>query len=82
MKNRFIDALIKFILFSAFLHLLLLLIFLVFTHDFTGVNYFNIIGLNLFFPNIGQGFASQIFSLLTMAVTYGLIFFIINKKGG
>ena len=80
MKKHFINALIKFILFSATLHILLLLIFFVFKRDLTLINYFNIIGLNLFFPEVGQGLASQIFSLLTMVVIYGLIFFVSSRK--
>jgi len=80
MKNRFLNTLVKFILFSAVLHILLLAIAFVFKRDLTAVNYFNVVGLNLFFPEIGQGLASQIFSLLTMVVIYGLIFFVSNKK--
>lgn len=80
MKNRFLDVLIKFILFSAVLHITLLLIFFVISHDLTVVNYYQIIGLNLFFPQIGQGAVSQVLSILTMILFYGLIFVFARRK--
>ncbi len=79
MKNRFLDALIKLILFSAVIHLLILAVIFAVKHDLTVINYFNILNIDYFFPGVDQGFAGQVFSGLTIAALYGIMF-LFNKK--
>ena len=78
-KNRCIDALLKFILFSAFVHIFLIIVFFVTNLDITLLNYFNILDIDLFFPNIASGFLSQILSILVMIFIYILIFLFFTK---
>ncbi|MFA6215624.1 MAG: hypothetical protein WC768_03585 [Patescibacteria group bacterium] len=80
MKNRFLQALVRVVLFSATVHLFLLVVFSVIKKDIVTLNYFKIIGLDLFFPNIASGVGSQILSMITMLVLYSLFFIFFAKK--
>ena len=51
------------VLLSACTHLVLLFISFLRTQDITLINYFDIIDLDLFVPNIENGVVSQIFSI-------------------
>jgi uncharacterized RDD family membrane protein YckC len=80
MKNRFLDALLKFIIISAVFHIILLIIFSIVTSDIIPLNYFNILELDLFFPNIIKGTLSQALSVVVMIVIYVLIYLFFTKK--
>ena len=79
-NNRFLDAFLKFLLFSAILHFLVLVVTSIITLDIGFLNYFDIVGINLFIPGIGSGMISQIFSLSLILILYALIFFLYTKK--
>lgn len=70
-KKALIDALKNLALFSAIIHMLLLAIFSIKTLDFSRFNFFDIIDLDLFFPNVAHGASSQILS-----IAIGIIVFI------
>ena len=70
MKTKYIKALKKTILFYAILHLIILLGYSVYTNNFKLLNLFNILDLELFFPNIPNGFMSDIFSVLILVIIY------------
>lgn len=62
------------VLLSACTHLILLFISFLQTQDVTLINYFNIIDLDLFIPNIENGIVSQIFSLWIILLLYIFLF--------
>lgn len=78
-KDRRFDALKKTILFSAAIHLILLLIYSIIKRDFIYVNYFNMLDLELLFPDIIKGTLSQIFSAMIMATIYFVMYFFFTK---
>ncbi|MDP3962995.1 MAG: hypothetical protein Q8Q39_00685 [bacterium] len=80
MNNRHLTALIRLILFSAGVHLAILAIAFAVKHDFRIINYFDIIGLSLFFPGISRGVLSHVLSLALMASLYGLLFYMSGKS--
>ena len=79
-NNRFLDAFLKFLLFSAILHFLVLVVTSIITLDIGFLNYFDIIDVNLFLPGIDVGMISQIFSASLIIILYALIFFLYTKK--
>ena len=79
-KNRYVDALWKFLLVSAFLHLVFIIAFFLVGRDIIAFNYFHIIGAYLIFPGIIKGFLSQILSLVFVIVLYISIFLFYTDK--
>ena len=79
-ENRYIDALIKLILFSAVFHIILIIIYSIVNLDITHLNYFNILDIDLFFPGIIDGPLSQVFSILMIAIIYLIIYSVFTKK--
>ena len=79
-KNRYIDALLKLILVSAIVHMVLLIIYSVITGDFVILNYFNILDIDLIFPNVIEGTVSQVLSVLATVIVYVLILLFYTKK--
>ena len=57
-KNKYLSALKNLILFSASIHILLLIIYSVIKLDITHLNYFNILDFDLFFPNIISNYSN------------------------
>jgi len=78
-KNRYQDALIKTILFSAVFHLVLLVIFSIKTKNIEVLNIFNIIGLGLFFEWLNKGTVLLIYSFIFIIFVYFLIFIFFSK---
>lgn len=64
-----IQALIALMFFSALLHMLILAVYFVMTHDSVPLNFFSIIGLSLFFPELAT---SQFSSLASVLLTVGI----------
>ena len=62
------------VLLSACTHLVLLFLSFLQTQDVTLMNYFNIIDLDLFIPNIENGIVSQIFSLGIIILLYYMLY--------
>jgi predicted membrane protein len=79
-KNKYLDSLYKTILFFAFFHLILLLIFSIKTKNIEVLNIFNIIGLGLFFNNLNNGGFKLILSFVLIIVIYILIFIFSSKN--
>jgi len=79
-ENRYIDALIKLILFSAVFHIILITIYSIVNLDITYLNYFNILDIDLFFPGIIDGSLSQVFSILMITIIYLIIYSVFTKK--
>ena len=79
-NNKYFDALKKLIMFSAIVHISLLVIYSIIKFEMIHINYFNILDLDLFFPNIIYGPFSLIFSIITMIIIYFIFYFEILKK--
>jgi hypothetical protein len=79
-KNRFVDALLKLILLSAIFHMALLILFSIVNLDLVILNYFNILDIDLLFPNIIEGVLSQLLSIAMVIIIYSLIFVFFTKK--
>ncbi|MGV8141814.1 MAG: hypothetical protein ACP5NW_05220 [Candidatus Woesearchaeota archaeon] len=80
LKNRFLDAFLKLVLFSAGTHIVLIVIYSIIHLDFLPFNYFNIIDLDLFFPGIGNSALSNILSIACMIIIYLMIYFNLTGK--
>ena len=78
-NNRYLDALLKLILLSAFTHLGILAVQFVRTGDAEILNYFNILDVDLFFPAIAVGPFSQVVSVLTIVGLYLVIVLFFTK---
>ena len=79
-KNRYLDALLKFILLTAIMHVVLLIIFSIVTLNVVPLNYFNILDLDSFFPNVIEGTLSQVLSVVVMVALYLAIFSFYTKR--
>ncbi|KAF0134252.1 MAG: hypothetical protein FD145_764 [Candidatus Saganbacteria bacterium] len=71
--KRYIDALKRFILFSAITHIILLIIKFIATRNLNIINYFNILDIDLFIPGVVQSQMSQVLSPIVMVGIYLVI---------
>ena len=72
-KNKYLNALFILMLFSAIVHMLVVFYFALTSGDFYIFNYFNILDLDLFYPNIFNNFIGNIFSILFVVFIYLII---------
>ena len=79
-NNRFLDALLKLMLFSATIHICILIYHSITSHDITVMNYFNILDLDFFMSDIAKGTVNNILSAVTMLIIYIVIFFFLSKQ--
>lgn len=79
-KNRILDMVLKFILVTAIAHLGLMGLYSVFTGDFSIWNYFAVLQLNLFFPEIAIGDISYISSAGMVVAVNMVIFTFYTRK--
>jgi len=80
-KNPFLAALFCLFIISSIIHVSLVIIYSLFQFSYQNFNFFNIVGLNLFFLNISVGWFSQLISLLIIFIIYfSSLFFIFKKR--
>ena len=79
-KNRYLDAAIKFVLFSATVHLILITIYVITHIGVVSLNYFDILDVDLFIPALKNGLASQLISLVFAILFYTLILKYFTKR--
>jgi len=72
-KNKYINALFLLMLFSAIVHMIILFFKAIKSLDIYVLNYFNILDIDLFYPNIFNSFLGNVFSLIFMIVIYFII---------
>lgn len=72
-KNKYINALFILMLFSAIIHMLVVFFAVVISGDLYLINYFNILGADLFYPDAFNNFFGNIFSLFFVIVIYFII---------
>lgn len=63
------------ILTTALIHIAILIVVAISKADITYLNYFNILDVDLFFPNVVNGFFSQVLSLVLMLGVFAIIYF-------
>jgi hypothetical protein len=79
-KNKYVNALIKIMLFSAVVHMIMIGIYSFAKLNTVKFNFFDILDLDLFFPRMIHGNISQISSLVTFVLLYALIVLGITYK--
>ena len=79
-KNKYVNALLLLMLFSAIVHMVVAFCFVLLSGDFYTFNFFNIIDLDLFYPNIFNSFGGNFVSLIFMTTAYFIILKINNKS--
>lgn len=72
-KNKYINSLFVLILFSAIAHMLIIFYLAITSGDLYIINYFNILDLDLLFPNLFNSSVSNTFSIFFVVVIYLII---------
>jgi len=78
-KNKFLAAVLNLVLLSGVIHMVILIIDSIIKLDMSRFNFFDIVDLDLFFPNIAHGPISQILSTL-IAVSIIVFFYRLSLK--
>jgi len=78
-KNEYLNALFLLMLFSASVHMLILIYFALISQDPYVLNYFNILDIDAFVPGFLNSVGGNIFSLFFAAGLY-LLILIKNKR--
>lgn len=79
-SNKYIVALKNVMLFSAIIHMIMIAIYSIVKLNTIKFNFFDILDLDLFFPNIIKGNLSQIFSIIAFIIVYCIFLFLIIRK--
>ena len=77
--NRYLDALLKLMMFSAIIHIIILIPCALVTGNGMLMNYFNILDLDLVFPGVENGALSQVICVVVAVAVYCAMFFT-NKQ--
>ena len=79
-KNRYLDALLKTILFFAISHLIILTIYAIFSKRFNVLDFFDLLDLRLFFADkLPQGLR-WLFTIILNLTVYLTAFFLFTEK--
>jgi predicted membrane protein len=76
-RNSLVIATVKLMLFSAVLHLSVLAFYFLKTNDLVPLNFYSIVGLNLFFPSFVSSSYSSVLSFVTIVALY--LFFLYHS---
>ena len=79
-SNKYIIALKNVMLFSAIFHMIMIAIYSIVKMNTVKFNFFNILDLDLFFPNMIKGNLSQIFSIIAFVIVYCIFYFLKKEK--
>ncbi len=72
-ENKYLNALFLLMLLSAIIHMAVLFCFAILSHNAYSLNYFNILDLDLLYPNLFNGIAGNIFSIIFVIFLYFII---------
>ena len=75
LSSRPVRAFVLLMLTSAVIHLTTLAVYFVQTHDEVPLNFFSIVGFNLFFPSLVTMPYAQAYSFVTTLTLYLILFF-------
>lgn len=78
--SRFINAFIGLMLLSAALHLTTLAVYYIKTGDEDPLNFFSIIGFNLFFPQLITSQFAPLYSFIATVSLYLIVFFFFTHE--
>ncbi len=79
LKNKYVLALLIFVMFSAGVHMLSVFIYTLKTLDFEKINYFKILQMDLLFPALKNGPVSYIISLAIAIFGYLTIVMLLRQ---
>lgn len=79
-NNKYLNAFFYLMLFSACVHIAILLFLTIIKQDIYILNYFNILDVDIFYPNIFNNLWGNIFSVLVMVGIYGIILKLCQEK--
>jgi len=79
-KNRYFDALLKLLLFSAAVHMVILIGYAFITGNFGVLNFFNILDIEFIIPEIIEGTAMNVVAFIAAVSAYIAILFFYTKK--
>jgi len=72
-KNKYVNAALVLMLFSAIAHMVILFFSAVATKDMHALNYFNILDFDFMFPDLFTGFWVDVFSWIFVGFLYAVI---------
>ena len=72
-KNKYINTLFLLMLFSAIVHMLILFYVTITTGNLYVLNYFNILDIDYFVPDLVNGFWGNIFAVFSVLLVYFVI---------
>lgn len=72
-KNKYLNALFILMFFSATVHMVILFYWAITSKDLYVLNYFNILDVDFFYPNIFNSFLGNGFSFVFVVVIYAII---------
>ncbi|MBI2049993.1 MAG: hypothetical protein HYT35_00865 [Candidatus Staskawiczbacteria bacterium] len=72
-RNKYLNALLVLMLFSAVVHMLVVFYSAIAFKDFYIINYFNILDVDLFYPGAFDSFAGNVFSIFFVITAYVII---------
>ncbi len=75
-SNKYLDAVLKTIICWAIIHLSIVVLAAYRYGNLDIINAFNISGLSYLFPNLANGLANFLVSLVVVAASYGIVFFL------
>lgn len=78
-KNKYLDALLKLFIFSATIHIVILIIYSIIHLSITSLNFFEILQLNLIFPFLTNNLIIMIPATIAALDIY-LFFLLAHKK--
>lgn len=78
--SKYLIAAKHLVLFSASVHILLLIIFAIYKKNIFILNYFDILDIDLFFPEVAIGSTSMIIATAMVLTIYAGIYWFQNKK--
>ncbi len=79
-KKRLLEALAKTILAGATFHLFLLVLYFLKTNDYRIINIFNILDIDLFYPQMSEGLPNFLLSFIFIGIVYFTILVAFTKK--
>jgi hypothetical protein len=79
-SSRIVRAFVLLMLTSAVIHLTTLAIYYLQTRDGVPLNFFSIVGFNLFFPTLVTSPYASLYSFVATLTTYSILFFFFTNK--
>lgn len=79
-SNRIIDALYKFFLYSAIIHISIIFLKAIINRDISLINYFKIVEFDYFFSILSSGLLAHLLSFISGVMVFLFIYFRFTNK--